>query len=249
LNQLKPRIRLDEAATPEGGCLSLDEDNGAFVISHDGDELMHSNDVASEILLGNVGVASIKGDATQRVLIGGLGLGFTLRSVLDSVGRDTMVEVVELMAAVVEWNRTHLAQLNGALLEDSRVTIKIQDVTRSIRMAKPETYDAILLDVDNGPFAMVAEANSSLYTDIGIETLLKALKPGGRAVVWSAGPNSTFENRLEKARVKFSLVSANAGKGVERAPHLLYVLEPSGTAEISDQSEGACDFEVPGSSS
>jgi len=216
---MKPRVRLDEAATPDGGCLALDEDDGAFVISHDEVELMRSTDVASEVLLGSVGVTGLKTGESHRVLIGGLGLGFTLRSVLDHAGSEMRVEIVELMAAVVEWNRTHLARLNGALLEDSRVTVTVGDVTRFIRMAMPETYDAILLDVDNGPFAMVAASNSSLYTDTGIETVVRALKPGGRAVVWSAGPNPTFERRLANARVKVSSISAK--------PHLLYVLGPS----------------------
>ncbi len=237
---------LDQAATPDGGSLSLHEREGAFVIALDGEELMHSRAAASETLLGDIGVADLEPDVASRVLIGGLGLGFTLRSVLDSTGPDTAVEVVELMPAVVEWNRTHLKALNGALLEDPRVIVRVQDVARSIGMAKPQTYDSILLDVDNGPFAMVAPGNASLYSDTGIERICRALKPTGRAFIWSAVREPGFENRLTEARTKFEVIEAKAheslsenGRGAElerggmgsedarSAAHWIYVLQPA----------------------
>ena len=224
---MKPRIRLDETTTPDGGRLTLSEHDGDFVISLDGQELMHSKAVASEALLGSVGAARLNRDMANHILIGGLGLGFTLKSVLESVGPETTVEVAELIPAVIEWNRTHLLRLNGRLLEDARVTVEAGDVGRLIGQAKPQTYDAILLDVDNGPCAMVATDNASLYSDAGIRSICAALKPGGRAVVWSAGRDSRFENRLRKALLKFEAVQAKTHERAKRASYLLYVIEPS----------------------
>lgn len=222
---MKPLITLDAAATPDGGSLELHEQDGHFVISLDGQELMHSNSVASELLLGSVGVAHLNPERVNQVLIGGLGLGFTLRSVLDAGGPETSVAIVELLPAVIDWNRSYLTQLNGALLDHPRVTIKVRDVYREICETKPQSYDAILLDVDNGPFAMVAADNASLYSDTGIQFICRALKPGGRAVFWSAGRDPNFEDRLNKAELKFDAIPAKSHEGAERAAYLLYVLE------------------------
>jgi spermidine synthase len=222
---MKPPIILDATATPDGGSLELHEQDGNFGISLDGQELMHSNSVASELLLGSVGVAHLNPETVNQVLIGGLGLGFTLRSVLDSVGPETSVDIVELIPAVIDWNRSHLTQLNGALLDDPRVTVRVRDVYREICEAKPQSYDAILLDVDNGPFAMVAADNASLYSDVGIQLICRALKPGGRAVFWSAGRDPRFEDRLNKADLKFDAIPAKAHKSAERSAYLLYVME------------------------
>lgn len=224
---MKPCNILDQAATPDGGFLQLSERDGDFVISHDGHELMHSRAVASETLLGSIGMADLKPDGENRVLIGGLGLGFTLKSVLESAGTDSIVEVVELMPAVVEWNRQQLRALNGKLLENSRVTVRVQDVTRSIRMAKPRTYDSIMLDVDNGPIAMVADGNTSLYSDTGVEMIRRALKPGGRAFIWSASHDAQFESRLKKAHMEFETIAAKAHEQAGSAKYLIYVLKPS----------------------
>ncbi|MGB0580002.1 MAG: spermine synthase [Limisphaerales bacterium] len=222
---MPPTIILDATATPDGGCLELHEQDGEFGISLDGQELMRSNSVASEILLGTVGVAHLNPDTVNHVLIGGLGLGFTLRSVLDAAGLETSVSVVELIPAVIDWNRSHLTQLNGALMDDPRVTVKVRDVYREICETKRQSYDAILLDVDNGPFAMVAADNASLYSDTGIELICQALKPGGRAVFWSARRDPKFEDRLNLAEVKFAAIPAKSHESAERAEYLLYVLE------------------------
>jgi spermidine synthase len=224
---MNPPIILDATATPDGGYLEFHEQEGVFGISLDGQELMQSNSVASEILLGSVGVAHLNPETANHVLIGGLGLGFTLRSVLDAAGPETSVAVVELIPAVVEWNRSHLTQLNRAPLDDPRVTVQVRDVCREICEAKPQSYDAILLDVDNGPFAMVAADNASLYSDTGIQLICRALKPGGRAVFWSARRDPRFEERLNQAELKFEAIPAKAHEGAERAAYLLYVLELS----------------------
>ena len=160
---------------------------------------MHSQAAFSELTLGEVGTARLAAGKPARVLIGGLGLGFTLRSVLGRTGPAVAVVVAELLPEVVAWNRTHLASLNGALLDDSRVTVEVGDVFELVRRAEPARYAAILLDTDNGPSAMVQAANSRLYDARGLRLLAAALAPGGRLVVWSAGEDRAFERRLAQA--------------------------------------------------
>ena len=121
---------------------------------------------------------------------------------------------------MVEWNRVYLQQLNGSLLEDPRVEILTEDVKCFIGKAKPKTYDATLLDVDNSPVAMVTLNNSALYSSSGICSIRSALKPGGRAVFWSAGPDQNFETRLRKAGFKTKAVPA---KVHDRAKRTVYV--------------------------
>ena len=159
---MKPRLKLAES-TFTGGILSLSQHDDSYSISLDGKELMHSRANASELLLGSLGVARLKNETSERVLIGGLGLGFTLKGVLESVQDRTLIEVAELIPEVIEWNRTYLKNLNGSLLDHPQVKIRPVDVTRLIQEAEPHTYDAIMLDVDNGPNAMVVDTNASLY--------------------------------------------------------------------------------------
>ena len=203
--------------------MTLFEHDGEYVISMEGKELMHSRSHASESLLGSLGVTELDPDAPGRVLIGGLGLGFTLKSVLASTGEKVTVEVAEMVTAVIEWNRTHLNRLNGSLLDDPRVEVKVTDVVQLIRKAKPESYDAILLDVDNGPSPMVSAGNLSLYSKTGIRAIARALKPNGRVVVWSAGSDQGFENRLGKAGFRVEAVPAKAHEGAKGASYLLYL--------------------------
>ena len=209
--------------------MALNEHDGAFSINFNGQELMHSKASASESLMGNLGTVRLDKLGAFRVLVGGLGLGFTLKNVLKSVGPKTTVEVVELIPEVVEWNRTHLKKLNGALLDDPRVKVREEDVTTLLRNAKPETYDAILLDVDNGPVAMVAANNFSLYSNAGISAICASLKPAGRAVVWSAGKDGKFENRLRQAGLRVKGVPAKMHERARREAYMLYVLEPNTT--------------------
>lgn len=223
---MKTRIKLAESKTREGGTLSLHQHDGAFSISFNGKELMHSKATASETLLGRLGIARLERGAANRILIGGLGLGFTLKSILKAMGPETRVEVAELVPAVIAWNRSHLQSLNGKLLDDPRVEIRTADVARLIRKAPPETYDAIVLDVDNGPVAMVAANNASLYSVPGIRSMREALKPGGRFVVWSAGPDAKFEARLNRMHLKFKAVPAKLYEQAKRDIYRLYVVEP-----------------------
>ena len=203
--------------------MALYEHDGKYCISYAGQELMHSGANASEILLGEIGVELLERDATARILIGGLGLGFTLRSVLASTGPNVVVELIELLPEIVSWNREYLNSLNGELLDDPRLEIHTTDVVGYVRKAERARYDVILLDVDNGPVAMVAETNVSLYSNTGLRWLRGSLKPEGRAVFWSAGPDLRFEDRLKRAGFRVSKVPAKVHAGSKRAAYLLYV--------------------------
>jgi spermidine synthase len=220
---MKPRIKLAEATSPDGGAMALYEHDGAYSISFSGQELMHSKASASETLLGQLSVERIKKGKPARVVIGGLGLGFTLRSVLEASSADASVEMVELIPKVIEWNRQFLRDLNGSCLDDPRVTVRVEDVNDVIRSAAPGSCDAIILDVDNGPVAMVANDNASLYSRSGIRAIHSALKRGGRAVFWSAGPDVKFEAKLEKAGFKVGVVRAKVHQNAKRAAYFLYI--------------------------
>tara|TARA_B110000977_G_C11050901_1_gene482269 strand:- start:45 stop:719 length:675 start_codon:yes stop_codon:yes gene_type:complete len=220
---MKPRIKLAESTTADGGAMALYEHDGKYCISYSGQELMHSGASASEILLGEIGVELLDRDAEARILIGGLGLGFTLRSVLETMGAATTVELVELLPEIVSWNREYLKSLNGALLDDPRVEIHTTDVVAYVRKAERGRYDVILMDVDNGPVAMVSETNKSLYSNSGLRWMRASLKPTGRAVFWSAGPDLRFEDRLKRAGFRVTKVPAKVHAGSKRAAYLLYV--------------------------
>jgi spermidine synthase len=220
---MKPRVKLAESTTTDGGVMSLYEHDGKYCISYSGQELMHSGASASEVLLGEIGVELLDRDAEARILIGGLGLGFTLRSVLENTGSKVVVELIELLPEIVSWNRDYLKSLNGDLLDDPRVEIHTTDVVAYVKKAERERYDVILLDVDNGPVAMVSVANVSLYSNSGLRWLRGSLKLGGRAVFWSAGPDLRFEDRLKRAGFRVTKVPAKVHSGSKRAAYLLYV--------------------------
>lgn len=220
---MKPHRLLAEARTPDGGNLTLTEHDGSFCIRLGGRELMHSKASVSELTLGEVGTAMLERGKPATVLIGGLGLGFTLRSVLERTGPEVAVEVAELLPAIVEWNREHLAALNGALLADPRVAVRVGDVFDLVRRAEPASYDAILLDIDNGPAAMVHAANARLYAASGLRKLVTSLAPGGRLVVWSAGEERAFEQRLRQAGFRVTTVPVKIHAGARQAAGRLFV--------------------------
>ncbi|RME70310.1 MAG: spermine synthase, partial [Verrucomicrobia bacterium] len=160
-----------------------------------------------------------------RILIGGLGLGFTLRRVLETTGDGARIDVVELIPAVIDWNRTHLRQLNGECLDDPRVSVIEGDVAKVIEKAAPETWDAILLDVDNGPVAMVHRGNARLYSSSGITRIMRVLRPGGRLAVWSAGISEGFEKRLTGWGLSVKTVRAKLHPGAKSHGCLIYVAD------------------------
>jgi spermidine synthase len=195
---MKPWTELDRATAPGGAVLVLCQRGKELVIRVDGFELMGSRASASEAQLAALGCAGLRGLSGARVLIGGLGMGFTLRAALRALGDDARVDVAELVPAVVKWNRGVLAPLAGAPLEDPRARVLEEDVAHVIQRSEG-AYHAILLDVDNGPSALTAPANARLYDDAGLARAKRALAAGGVLAVWSTGDDPKFTARLAKA--------------------------------------------------
>ena len=221
---MKPNILLAETKTPNGARMTLVAHDGSYCIRVNGQQLMHSSVSASEILLGTLGCEKhIKKNNGTRVLIGGLGLGFTLKSVLAAVGGNAVVQVSELFPEIVSWNRTHLAGLNGKLLEDRRVKVLAEDVRTLIRRGARAPYDVIVLDIDNGTTAMVKHENNQLYSERGLEQIALALKPGGRAAIWSASPDAVLEKRLKRTGLAVSAIPAKLYPTAKRAAYMIYV--------------------------
>lgn len=167
-----------------------------YLIRVRGQDLMGSRDHGSEEDMARV--ARLPRRPGTTVLVGGLGMGFTARAVLNELRGDGLLTVVELSETVVEWNRHLLGGLSDNPIEDSRLTLVIDDVYEAMARS-PGTYDAILLDVDNGPIAMTQWANRDLYTVNGLRNARRALRPGGTLVVWSVHGSPSFERRLELA--------------------------------------------------
>ena len=175
--------------------LRLVRRDDAFAILVGAAELMHDKDRRSEEALGRLGCAALRDVPDARVLIGGLGMGFTLRAALDALGPSARVVVSELVPAVVAWARGPLAPLFRASLDDPRVEIRVEDVARTIQSG-PARFDAILLDVDNGPEGLTRGANDGLYDRWGLKRARYALRPGGLLAVWSGAPDRRFKARL-----------------------------------------------------
>ena len=194
---MKPWQILGRERAPEGGELVLHHSDGNYIIRVDGKELMSSRAHDSEEVLAHLGCSHLQKGAGARVLIGGLGLGYTLRAALDVLPGDASVVVAEIVPAVVAWNRGPLADLAGRPLEDSRVTVDPRDVGLVLRTTRVR-FDVILLDVDNGPAGLTRKANHVLYTEAGISLAKSALRLGGVLAVWSAAPDAGFERRLRR---------------------------------------------------
>jgi spermidine synthase len=192
-----PWSHLDTAQVPGGGELRLLRRGAEFSIKLGSNELMNSRLSATEQALATIACEKIKGRARPHILIGGLGMGFTLRAALVVLGKQAQIIVAELVPAVVAWARGPMAELFGDSLTDARVRIRETDVGDLIRAARSE-YDAILLDVDNGPEGMTREANDRLYDLDGLAAAYMALRPGGVLAVWSSRPDPKFTQRLRK---------------------------------------------------
>ena len=203
--------RLDETTLPGGAVLALYRHDGAYLIRSDGAELMSSRHHHSEDVLADLVCAPLRDRTAIRVLIGGLGLGFTLRAALRSLASDAAVDVVELSDAVIRWNRNPDYDLAARELEDPRVTIIHDDAARVIAKSAA-TYDGIMLDVDNGVEPVTSSHNSALYDDRGIRLAVAALRPGARLAYWSAVAYPRFEAALR-----------GTGKSVEAVPARTHV--------------------------
>lgn len=222
-----PWQRLDTAHIPGGGELRLMRRGSEFAIKLGSNELMNSRLTATEQALATLACDRIKTRKAPKILIGGLGMGFTLRAALIVLGAQAKIEVAELVPAVVAWARGPMADLFGGSLTDPRVTIREGDVVDLIRAARAD-YDAILLDVDNGPNGIVRKANDCLYDVNGLAAAHRALKPGGVLAVWSSADDAKFTARLRKSGFEVTENAVRAKGPQGRAQHFIWVAVRAG---------------------
>jgi spermidine synthase len=213
-----------QALAPDGTQLVLMRRGGEWEVRAGGDTLMSSRTHASEEALAEIAFECAP--RARRVLVGGLGLGFTLRATLERLPRGGRVVVAELSPALVEWNRAHVAALAGRPLDDARTELRLGDVGDVIR-ASAGAYDAILLDVDNGPAALIHRGNARLYSDAGVRATHAALTAGGVLAVWATRPDDGYVRRLRRAGFEAEARSARARPG-RGAHHIVFVARKPG---------------------
>lgn len=219
-----PTILLGTACIPNNsGELKLTQHGNEFSIQLTGTTggLMNSRVHSSEQALGELGCAHIRGKDNTKILVGGLGMGFTLAEALKTVSTSSKVIVAELIPEVVEWNKGPLGECAGRPLSDKRVQVYLGDVAELFK-TKQATYDAVLLDVDNGPEGFTQANNNRLYSNKSLQAIQQTLRPGGVLAIWSAWHDPKFTRKLQKARFKVEekLVKAHKGRG---SNHTIYL--------------------------
>jgi len=236
---LKPFHNLAQTRTPDGSQFSLHEHDGEYFLKLNGRQLMSTTSTVSELLLAELPCKGLANRPDARVLIGGLGLGYSLRKVLELTGPTAIVEVAELLPQVVAWNREFLEKVNGHLLDDPRVNVITGDVFDVIRHAGRDAYDAILLDVDNGPTSFVQAGNSRLYDKRGFHLITRSLKAGGKVAFWSACEEPSFMRKLTSAGFKAQAFPAKAHERAKREAHVIYMgelrLTPATVEEVPEE--------------
>lgn len=218
-----PWTLLDTAQIPDGsGELRLKQRGSEFSIMLGTNELMNSRLSGSEEALARLSIGKFKTRKQPALLIGGLGMGFTLRAALAELPNDAEVVVAELVPAVIRWARGPMAQIFGGCLEDPRVDIIEDDISTVIRKSKA-IYDAILLDVDNGPDALARQENDQIYSISGLAAAKAALRPGGILSVWSSAPDPRFSRRLQAAGFTYEEVKVRANGKRRGARHMIWI--------------------------
>jgi len=239
---------IDTATLPDGDVMTLHRRADEYSLRVANIELMNSRQHGSEEQLAQLAIARVaasgatvshaapgtgaaprqssapratQADSSMTVLVGGLGMGFTLRAVLDLVPGDARVTVAELVPQVVEWNRSHLGELAGNPLADRRVTVVVGDVADLLRAANG-TFDVVMLDTDNGPEGTTQEDNEWLYGPAGLASIRAALKPGGVLAVWSVFPSEPFTRRLGKAGYEVEVKQVRS-RGKKGNRHVIWV--------------------------
>ena len=212
---MNPMIHLGTAHVPGGVEIRLYRRGDEFMILLPTDELMSSRMRNSEERLATMTLERLAGNPAPRLLIGGYGMGFTLRAALAAAPPRARITVAELLPEIIEWARGPMAELTAGCLDDPRVTLEVRDVAETIAFDIGH-FDAILLDVDNGPDGVVRKANDRLYSRAGLATAFGALRPRGVLAVWSAAPDPGFTRRLRGAGFEVEMVTVKArpnGKG------------------------------------
>jgi spermidine synthase len=215
---------LDSSPVPGGSeTLRLYRRDTEFSIRLDGCELMNSRVHGSEDALAELGCAKLANRPSPKVLIGGLGMGYTAAAALQNLGARAQVVVAELVPAVVAWNWGPLAHLAGQPLDDDRILVREIDVAHMLK-AEQHAYDAIILDVDNGPDGLTSSANDWLYGRDGLNAAHTALKPSGILAVWSASPDPAFSRLLRQAGFSVEEVTVRA-RGRKGSRHMIWLAE------------------------
>ena len=218
---MKPRELLATAQIPGGDELRLYKRDTDFIIALGANELMSSRLSGSEEALALLTCDRLQNTEAPHLLIGGYGMGFTLRAALARLGPQARFTVAELVPDIIDWARGPMAELAAGCLEDPRVELVIRDVYRAIR-AGERGYDAILLDVDNGPDGLTRPDNDNIYALLGLQEAKKALKPGGVLAIWSAAQDERFARRLKHAGFQVEEVMVRAGRGGKGARHIIW---------------------------
>jgi spermidine synthase len=216
-----PRILIDSAVLPGGGDLRLFQRGSEFSIMLGGNELMNSRLSGSEEALATLACQTLQSLPQARVLIGGLGMGFTLRAALECLRSDAVIIVAELVPAVVAWAQGPMASFHGDSLMNPRVVLVVADVARLISDCDLP-YDAILLDVDNGPDGLTQSSNDRLYGLAGLGAAWAALRPGGMLAVWSSAPDAAFARRLAESGFTVEEHHVRAHRGRSGARHIIW---------------------------
>ena len=221
-----PRELIGTAPVPQGEELRLFRRGGDFMIVLDRNELMSSRMSGSEEALATMTCARLAGRTSPHLLIGGYGMGFTLRAALGEIGPDGRVTIAELVPEIIDWARGPLRDLTAGCLEDQRVDLHVGDVAALIDSAR-SAYDAILLDVDNGPDGLTRHANNQLYSARGLKAARAALKPGGILAIWSAGHDKAFAGRLRENGYMVEEVAVRARSNGKGAKHVIWFASAS----------------------
>lgn len=218
---MKPLERLGQARTPNGTIIALYRHDGAYLIKADGVELMSTRRHLSEDRLAEVACAPFRQKANVRVLIGGLGLGFTLRAALKELRNDAEVVVAEFLADVIAWNANPDYNLSANAMSDTRVKIVLDDVVNVLRDNR-DGFDAIMLDTDNGPEGLLMSENARLYAMRGIATTMAALRTGGVIAYWSVGDDTKFVDMLQRSGLAVQTLRVRA-HDTAGPMHTLYI--------------------------
>ncbi len=216
-----PRELIGEAEVPGGPPLRLFRRGSDFMIVLDRNELMSTRQHGSEVALGTMACDRLAGHKAPHLLIGGYGMGYTLRAVLGRLGPTARVTVVELVPGIIAWARGPMAAVADGCLDDPRVTVTMGDVAAAMAQAA-SLYDAILLDVDNGPDGLTRAANDGIYSPRGLADAMKALRPGGVLAVWSAAPDTAFGRQLERSGFTVETLKVRARETGKGATHIIW---------------------------